>query len=200
LAKAAAKRCEGAGDLAPPEADATAVSVFVAPGSPAWRSAVTLRTTVAAAIAGVSGTTASDADDASFSSTNAAASPKARSPTGDTVASAASVSNPLNCAFTGAGSSVFAARGARRAARASSDAPSASIAPTAANTTSGNSKPCNVPCRTSIFIASSVARVGSSGNRSRVLSSREASLSCARRCAERAARASLFSVSVETVA
>jgi hypothetical protein len=32
-----------------------------------------------------------------------------------------------------------------------------------------------------------------------VLSSRDASLSCARRCAERAARASLFSVSVETV-
>ena len=50
-----------------------------------------------------------------------------------------------------------------------------------------------------MFIASSVARVGSSGKRSSVLSSRDASLSCARRCAERAARASLFSVSVETV-
>jgi len=110
--------------------------------------------------------------------------------------------NPPSCAGVAPGSSAVAARGARRAALPSGDAPSAlaSSAPTAASTTSGNSKPCSVPWRISIFIASSVARVGSSGNRSSVLSSRETSLSCARRCAERAARASFFSVSVETVA
>jgi hypothetical protein len=76
----------------------------------------------------------------------------------------------------------------------------ASFAPIAANTPSGNSKPCSVPCRTSMFIDCSAARVGSSANRSSVLSSRGTSLSCARRCAERAARASLSSVSVDTVA
>src|SRR5579864_2176407 len=112
-------------------------------------------------------------------------------------------SSTLACTEAEAVSPAFAARVTRRAGFASCPSsagspPSAS--PTAASTSAGNSKPLSVPCRTSMVMASSVARVGSSGNRSSVLSSRATSLSCASRCAERAARASLFSVSVETVA
>jgi hypothetical protein len=104
LAKVAAKRC---GALPPPEAGTVAVSV-AAPGSDVWRSAVTLRATVAAAIEGESGADASRAGAADFSSAAVAesaafASPKPTSPAAEPVATNGSISSPLNSALTGTG-------------------------------------------------------------------------------------------------
>lgn len=112
-----------------------------------------------------------------------------------------SISRPLNCASTRAGSSALAARGARRAAFASADMLSLGVssAPTAASTTSGSSKPCSVP----------------GGRRCSSLPAWHASdrrgtgRACCRRVRRRsvvqgvvpsARRAPAFSVSVETVA
>ena len=102
LAKVAAKRC---GALPPTAFDAAAPPP-VESGSAAWRSAVTLRATVAAAIAGVSVADASRAGAADFSSADATvsaagfASPAAGSPAGEATTSG-SISSPLNNALTG---------------------------------------------------------------------------------------------------
>lgn len=144
---------------------------------------------------------------ASAAPESASASPVAFLLTASTTprATDADTSAPLSTSSVGsaAAPSAFDARAARRVGFACSTAApadaSSCVAVTAASTASGNSNPESVPCLTSICIASTSPRVGSSGKRSSVLSSRGTSVSCARRCTDWAARASLFSVSVETV-